>query len=213
MNICPIPTRWNAIYQSLLKARKAHAIASKPPVPLILNGWMFTNDVEKAERWEETKTWAEENGFNQLLAVAPEEWYSVDKPSNYDIGSLGGPMYPPWRTEPLPIPPPDQVETSFTKLKDNWEEIAGKLFQYTRPSGITGKKKRRLVVSRLPSAPDPPWGGWDRLAVGDSRRSFTEFRRAVNSTIAPFEIDHIDFVTESSNPAGGLQEDNWDTIK
>lgn len=211
MNICPIPTRWNAIYESLLKACTSQATASKPPVPLILNSWWSMNDVEKVERWEETKTWAEENGFSELLTVAPEEWYSVDEPSTYDIGPLGGPMYLPWRFEPSPIPSPDQVETVFIKLTENWEKIAGELSQYTRPSRITGKKRRRLVVVRVPSAPSPRWGDWNKLAVGHSRRRFTEFRRAVNEAIAPFEIDHIDFEVESNGPVGKPQGHRKDT--
>jgi hypothetical protein len=47
-------------------------------VALILAGWHFTNDVEKARRWEETLTWAATNGCIHLVAVASEDFYSVD---------------------------------------------------------------------------------------------------------------------------------------
>ncbi len=52
--ICPNPIPWNAVYQQFIHVREARPDLPKPPVPLILNGWVFSNDVEKMERWQET---------------------------------------------------------------------------------------------------------------------------------------------------------------
>lgn len=78
MNICPNPVRWNEIYKALLAACKHRHIASLPPVPLILNGWVFSNDADKANRWKTTESWAQENGLWELVAVSTEDWYTVE---------------------------------------------------------------------------------------------------------------------------------------
>ncbi len=52
--ICPNPIPWNAVYQQLIHVGEARPDLPKPPVPLILNGWVFSNDGEKMERWQET---------------------------------------------------------------------------------------------------------------------------------------------------------------
>lgn len=90
MNICPNPGRWHEIYERLLSAC-AERNLTKPPLPLILNGWVGTNDVEKAERWAETVDWAERHGLADLVTVQPQDWYTVEKPSSYFIAnSLAG---------------------------------------------------------------------------------------------------------------------------
>jgi len=203
VDICPKPLRWKAIYERLLSACEGNAIASRPPVPLILSGWSYTNDAEKAERWKATKAWAEQNALSELITVPPEDWYSVEKPSSYPIGPLGRPTYLPWRFEPAPKPSADDVKAAFVRLIDKWAKIAGALSEYTRPSRITGRKRRRLLVTRLPSAPPPPWGDWGKLGGGDPRRRFTELRQAVNAAVAPLEIDHIDFEIEHIHEVGG----------
>lgn len=75
VNICPSPGRWHEIHKALLAACNERRIPTKPPVPLILNGWVFSNDIEKAERWNATEQWAQENGLAELVAVPPEDWY------------------------------------------------------------------------------------------------------------------------------------------
>jgi hypothetical protein len=192
MNICPKPVRWSAIYDRLLRACQEHAIASRPPVPLILAGWSCSDDFDKAQRWTATKAWAEQNGLVEFLTVTPDEWYSVEKPSPYPRG----PRRASWRFEPVPTPSRDDIEAAFIRLSEDWAKIAGDLCRCTRPSRITGKKRRRLLVMRSPSAPRPPWGEWDKLDEGDARRGFTEFRRRVNAAAAPLEIDHLDFEIE-----------------
>jgi len=197
MNICPNPGRWNEIYEVLLAACKHRNIGSLPPVPLILNGWLYSNDADKADRWKRTESWAQENGLSELVAVSVEDWYAVEYPFRGTVGPLGGPMYLPWKFEPVPAPDAATVKTALTRIMQIWADVAGELSRYTRPSQLTGAKCRRLVVLRSASAPPPPWGDWNRLADDDSRRKFTKLRQSINAAIAPVEIDHIDFVSVS----------------
>jgi len=85
---------------------------------------------------------------------------------------------------------------SDAKSEPQWTEIAGPgLGAVTRPLAFTGKKARRLVICVEDTA-IAPWGGWTCLSSDESkRRSFTQFRRAVNDAIAPHEVDHIEFIT------------------
>jgi len=84
-------------------------------------------------------------------------------------------------------------------LLSDWSHIVGKeLASITRPLALTGKKARRLFVS-ADAAFIPPWGGWSHLSTQEvERRTFTQFRAAINKAIAPHEVDHIDFTTEEN---------------
>jgi hypothetical protein len=44
-------------------------------MPLILNGWAYSNDVEKMRRWEETVTWARDNGSPEIIEIPDEDFY------------------------------------------------------------------------------------------------------------------------------------------
>jgi hypothetical protein len=60
---------WDEIYKKLLdEYNKANDnTILPPPVPLILNGWVFSTGLEKALRWKETVEWAEKYGFSSLV--------------------------------------------------------------------------------------------------------------------------------------------------
>ncbi len=85
--ICPNPARWDEIYNDLCKAYEASTEkklpytvveiynASGPPTPLILNGWVFTNDDDKQKRWQETLLWAEKNSLLYLTKVEEQDKY------------------------------------------------------------------------------------------------------------------------------------------
>lgn len=85
-------------------------------------------------------------------------------------------------------------------LLARWSEIAGeRLAGITRPLAFTGEKGRRLLVS-ADGAAAPPWGGWSHLSEEESeRRTFTNFRAAINMVIVPHEVDHVDFTTEGGS--------------
>ena len=77
--ICPIPKKWHEIHQILYKnwGKISTEGNEKPPVPLILSGWAFTDDSEKKQRWIETLRWANKLGFYQLIPkLTLEEKYT-----------------------------------------------------------------------------------------------------------------------------------------
>lgn len=79
-------------------------------------------------------------------------------------------------------------------LIEQWEDLAGpELAANTRPVSFAGRKLRRLIVVANTNS-QPPWGKWDCLNEGPERAAFTDLRRAVNGSVAPHGIDHIDFI-------------------
>jgi len=204
--ICPNPMPWNTAFNRLTDYARMHpCIPPLPPKPLILNGWVYTNDVEKLERWEETVAWAKQNGCAELVAgISKQDFYFVDDPTTYRVGPMGGPMYREWDLETKARPASEQLAQCMDALKARWPEIVGQeLGSVTRPLAFTGEKARRLLVFANGSA-RPPWGDWSQLSSEiPERRSFTRFREAINNAIAPHQVDHIDFTTEQ-----GLEQGN-----
>lgn len=86
MLICPLPRVWADIHQALHRAwERSGRVGPAPPVPLILAGWAYSEDMEKAGRWTATVRWAEERGLDGLIPeLAPQEAYSVTAPSASD---------------------------------------------------------------------------------------------------------------------------------
>lgn len=195
--VCPLPVPWDEIYQAL-KERWEHGgkKSPPPPVPLILNGWVFSNDVEKAKRWRQTLDWAETYGLESLIpGLRDDQKYMVSDLSSYRVGPMGGPMFLPWDLETKEIPSDSEVQEALEKLKWEWDLIVGHdLARITSPVALTGKKKRRLLI-KADKRFKPPWGDWDYLGPGEERRTFTYLRRSVNGAISPLEVDHIDFDT------------------
>lgn len=169
---------------------------TRPPVPLILNGWVYTNDVDKAQRWEQTVKWANQNGYSNLIPqFSGDEIYCVEEMTSYNVGPNYGPMYLPWDFNKKEKPHTDSLRTALDHLKKHWANIVGAtVAAITEPIGFTGVKKRRLLV-HANGAGKPPWGEWHCLANDDRRRTFTSLRKAVNEAIAPLMVDHIDFDT------------------
>ena len=198
--ICPNPMPWNEAFTRLTTFAKTRSCSPpSPPRPLILTGWVYSNDVEKMHRWEETVAWATENGCIEVVTGIPDhDFYFVSEPTTYAIGPAGGPMYRPWDFDKKSRPSTEDVASQFEMLKSRWSEIVGpELARITQPLAFTGEKARRLLVQAEYSA-RPPWGGWAYLSsVETERRTFTRLRAAVNNAIAPHEIDHIDFTTDA----------------
>lgn len=198
--ICPNPSRWNDVFEQLLEYAEAHARPSRPPPPLILAGWAYSNDTEKMRRWRETVEWASANGCAGIVeGISDADFYQVEEPTNYRVGPMGGPCYRPWDFESKVRPTSEELTKYFEYVSAHWAEIAGsRLATITRPLAFTGKKARRLLVQAEARA-IPPWGGWTHLSNGAlKRRTFTRFRAAVNKAIAPHEVDHVDFITEAA---------------
>jgi len=190
---------WNDAYKRLTRFAEIHScLPQKPPKPLILKGWVYSNDIEKKKRWGETVKWAENNGCIELIdGIQDKDFYFVDEPSKNQIGPMGGPMYRPWNFETKKRPSNEELEEFMQTLLMRWPEITGKeLSGMTRPLSFKGKKARRLLV-KADVASKPPWGGWAYLSNDESeRRTFTKFRASINKAISPHKVDHIDFITD-----------------
>jgi hypothetical protein len=66
--VCPLPVVWNDIYKRLHAAWvSGGSCGDPPPVPLILNGWVFTSDMDKKCRWDATLAWA--RGHSLVLLI------------------------------------------------------------------------------------------------------------------------------------------------
>jgi len=144
-NICPKPRRWVQINERLCTICQLRSLPL-PPVPLILHGWAYSNDIQKADRWNATLKSATEHGLSDLVVLNPSDWYSVDSPSTYEIGPLGGPVYLPWQFAPSARPSLERVQSAMEALNKNWTVIAGEFARYTTPLWFTANKKRRLLV-------------------------------------------------------------------
>lgn len=194
--VCPEPGAWHRVHQELtLRWKRDGYRGQPPPMPLILAGWVYSNDVEKKQRWDQTVSWAMQCGCGDLLdQIKDSEYYTAYQLTNYVVGPMGGPMYLDWSSVSKTRPPDVDVEKALVKLRSDWAEIAGsELAQVSQPLEITGKKRRRLLVAAKASY-TPNWGGWEHLARGPDRRSFTRLRSSVNEAISPLMVDHIDFV-------------------
>jgi len=58
--VCPMPMKWNDLYQLLLDTRRV-GDGWEPSLPLILGAWHYSSNVEKMLRLEEHIAWAEEH--------------------------------------------------------------------------------------------------------------------------------------------------------
>ena len=201
--VCPNPIPWNDVYKRLSKIAETRAMPVKPPIPLILNGWVYSNDAEKIARWNQTIEWAKDARCEDILAsLKDEDFYFTDEVTTYQVGPFGGPMYRDWDFESKERPPQEDLEGALQILKNRWSAIANGFSDATQPLDFTGEKARRLLVAVTKNS-QPPWGGWDRLSdVEEERRTFTVFRSAVNGAIKPLEVDHIDFTIETPNRVG-----------
>jgi hypothetical protein len=196
--ICPNPSRWNDVFEQLVEFSETHPCnPSRPPAPLILGGWAFSDDTDKMRVWRETVDWASANGCVGIVeGIADGDFYKVETPTRYSVGPMGGPCYRPWDFEAKVRPSEDELAKHLEYLSVHWADIAGlALSTVTCPIAFTGKKARRLLMQAEDTA-TPPWGGWSHRSSDEAmRRMFTRFRSAVNKAIRPHEVDHIEFIT------------------
>lgn len=66
--VCPMPIPWDTLWKMLPGCPK-YAGQSEPHAPLILAGWKYSSDADKAERLAYHIRWAHEHGA--LAAVNP----------------------------------------------------------------------------------------------------------------------------------------------
>ncbi len=75
--ICPNPLTWNKIYLNLKrKWVESGKVGRQPPKPLVIDLWANSSDREKAERWQETLTWALEHScYSVVSEVSTRDMY------------------------------------------------------------------------------------------------------------------------------------------
>ncbi len=195
IKVCPNPIPWKKLYQQLCHFAESKPMSTdKPPSPLILSGWNFSNDKEKQERWKAMVRWANQYDCDDLLSrLSDSDFYFTCELTDYQVGPMGGPLRRPWDYEQKKRPRFEDSHEMLSTLKANWEEIGGSISLFTSPKRFSGNKLRRLVVS-VTGEGNPPWGNWDnRSSDEEKRRSFTFFRKRINDAIKPMEVDHVSF--------------------
>jgi hypothetical protein len=196
IRICPLPRTWITVVKRLEAYAREHACEPRsPPDPLVLSGWTFSNDAEKAQRWEATVEWARRNGCDGLLADVPDsEFFALSIRVAYETG-VSGEHTSPHGSPPLGVRPSVLIQAAWLGvLQRRWREIAGEnLATGMRPLAFVGEAFRSLLVEADANL-RPPWGTWTEIYPDQpSRRAFRTFRAAVNRAIAPHEVYHIEF--------------------
>jgi hypothetical protein len=190
IRICPNPDPWHRVYGDLMAAwRERGGEPPEPPVPLILNGWVFSSDADKEHRWAATVAWAGERGLAHLIPSIPDdEWHFVSTYSSPRWNDYSCTQHP-----KQVRPSDDDLTRYFTYLESHWLELAGPAIgPNTRPLAFTGRRRRRLLVL-ADARVVPPWGDWNSFRPSANRESFASLRRAVNAAISPHAVDSIDF--------------------
>ena len=77
--VCPKPTLWNSLWESLPN-RKRIGLGWEPPAPLILAAWHETPAMLKMGRLEEHIKWADQHGAMGEIAaflrgLKEEDWH------------------------------------------------------------------------------------------------------------------------------------------
>jgi len=81
IRVCPTPPVWVRIHQALKRHATAKGDIPEPPMPLILAGWNFSDDSEKAYRWSETIEWIAQYGGPQFInELTDDDFYMIDPP-------------------------------------------------------------------------------------------------------------------------------------
>jgi hypothetical protein len=73
--ISPYPRVWHEVHKRLTKywMNEMNQNGVKPPVPLILAGWNFSDNWQKKARWDETINWANEHSCMHLIPELTNE--------------------------------------------------------------------------------------------------------------------------------------------
>lgn len=78
--VVPNPNAWNQLWKTLRGRTQKPSGAWEPSLPLILDGWWYSNDVQKRERFLEHLEWAVSHGqTDQMIQILrelkAEDWY------------------------------------------------------------------------------------------------------------------------------------------
>ena len=118
--VCPNPLPWNSVYQRLSEVAQSRLDLPTPPIPLILNGWVFSNDAEKLQRWKDTVQWARNALCEEIvLAVTEDDFYFTEEVTTYEVGPLGCPMYQSWDFESKSKPDHESIAHALPRRERN----------------------------------------------------------------------------------------------
>lgn len=79
--VCPVPMKWHELYKMLPeRIRKGEGDGWEPSSPLILGGWWYSSDADKALRLREHLEWAEKHNcldkiYVFLCELKEEDWH------------------------------------------------------------------------------------------------------------------------------------------
>ena len=196
----PMPAEWAKVHAVLNEAWRARGNTNipKPPAPLILAGAAFSTASEIRRRWIELIEWANAHGFSEELGFnLPSSQGLGVAESTAGVSEQGEGWWPEYGEQHHELrekPSKDAALAALVLLKQTWVTVVGpELASSTRPLRFTGQKLRRLLVAADPEQ-FPTWGNWN--STNANRSAFTAFRKAINSAIAPMEVDDISFITE-----------------
>ena len=196
----PMPAEWAKVHAVLNEAWRARGNIniSKPPTPLILAGAAFSTASAIRQRWVELIEWANAHGFSEELGFnLPSSQGLGVAESTAGVSEQGEGWWPEYGEQHHELrekPSKDAALAALVLLKQTWVTVVGpELASSTRPLRFTGQKLRRLLVAADPEQ-FPTWGNWN--STNANRSAFTAFRKAINSAIAPMEVDDISFITE-----------------
>lgn len=152
---------WHEAFKRLTNYAQSHdCTPPSPPKPLILAGWVYSNDVEKMQRWKETIDWARKNGCGNLVSdIVDRDFYFVEEPTSYMVGPMGGPMYRYWDSDAKNRPSSEQITQSMEILLFRWSEVVGSSLLLTRRllhHGVGGRIFPKMRQSDEPSLPYGP---------------------------------------------------------
>jgi hypothetical protein len=79
--VCPLPEKWNALWQ-LLPNRKRKGNSWEPSPPLILAAWHHSSNLEKMLRLKDHLKWAEKHNALEeieeyLQTLTEEDWHHL----------------------------------------------------------------------------------------------------------------------------------------
>jgi len=79
--VCPMPQKWNELWQ-MLPNRVQLGASWKPPLPLILGAWHYTNALEKKLRLREHLEYAEKHNVldkvnSYLRGLSETDWHHL----------------------------------------------------------------------------------------------------------------------------------------
>jgi hypothetical protein len=81
--VCPVPKKWQELWEMLPDKQRIDGQWA-PPLPLILDGWWYSSDEQKADRLKQHCEWAAEHEALSevdafLRSLVDVDWHQADR--------------------------------------------------------------------------------------------------------------------------------------